>query len=89
MTDDELELRCFCSSKTLLAVCGRDSKSRQPFVHIKTWKGSRLYVEVVIESGKARIRCRKCLRWFTVRIRLDDVDMKTERLPDSIHTQLV
>lgn len=90
MTDDDsLELRCFCSGQPLLAVCGRDSKTKEPFVHIKTWKGQRLYVEVIIESGKARIRCRKCMRFWTVRIRTHGVDRQVERLPDSIHDQLV
>lgn len=84
MHDDGLELRCFCQGTPLLALCGRDTKSGEPFVHIKTWKGSRLYVEVIIESGKARIRCRKCFRFHTVRIVRGTVDMKVERLPDSI-----
>lgn len=81
---ESLELRCFCSGTPLLAICGRNTKTHQPFVHIKTWKSQKLIAEVIIESGKARIRCRKCLRFHTVTIRTDDVNMKPEQLPDSL-----
>lgn len=81
---DPLEVRCFCSGTPLLAICGRDTKTHQPFIHIKTWKGQRLYAEIIITEGVARIRCRKCMRFHTVRIRPTDVDVKQERLPDSL-----
>lgn len=78
------EVRCFCQRKPLLAVCGRDSKSGEPFVHIKTWKQQRLYAEVVVTSGVVRIHCRECLRWHTIRIVRLKVDVRPEELPESI-----
>lgn len=63
-----IELRCYCTGKPLLARCGRDDDTGEPWVHVKSWKGDRLYVEVVILSGVVRLRCRKCLRWHRVKI---------------------
>jgi hypothetical protein len=54
------------------------------FVHIKTWKGGKLYVEAIVTDGTAHIRCRECLRWHTVRIVRERVNVTAERLPDSI-----
>lgn len=79
-----LELRCFCDKKPILALCGRDSSSGEPFVHVKAHRQQRVQAEVVITSGTARIRCRSCLRWHTVRIKRGDVDARPERLPDTI-----
>jgi hypothetical protein len=79
-----MEIRCTCSRQPLLAVVGRDSKTNQPFIHVKTWKGGRLYAEVVVESGKVRLHCRECFRWLTVTIRHLSIESKSERLPDSI-----
>lgn len=82
--DGSLEIRCFCNRRPLLARCGRDLNSGEPFVHIKTWKKDRLYVEVVVTQGIARIRCRECMRWHTVRIVRDRMKITQEKLPDSI-----
>lgn len=79
----DLEVRCFCSRRPLLAVAGRDTKTGHGFVHIKSWKGGRLYVEAIVTQGVAHIRCRECLRWHTVRI-IHDVSVKQEKLPDSL-----
>lgn len=78
------QVRCFCRNKPLLAVCGRDARSSEPFVHVKTWKGGRLYAEVIITSGVARIRCRDCLRWHTIRIVKLAIDVRPEELPVTI-----
>lgn len=78
------EIRCFCNRSPLLAVCGVDSITRQPFVHIKAYRQNRIFAEVVITSGTARIRCRECLRWHKVTIRVETVDTVVERLPESI-----
>lgn len=63
-----LELRCYCSSRPLLARCGRDPVTGEPWVHVKTWKQKRLYTEVIATGGTVRIRCRECLRWMNVKI---------------------
>lgn len=63
-----IAVRCFCVDHPLLAMCGRDEASGEPWVHVKTWKRGRLYAEVVATAGDVKIRCRDCLRWHTVRI---------------------
>ena len=70
MTENRgVPLRCsFCSTSPLLAMFGVDSKTGEPWVHIKSWKGDRLYVEAVIVSGVVRLRCRICSRWNRVKI---------------------
>lgn len=78
----ELELRCFCHRKPLLGVAGRGTDGKG-YVHIKTWKGNRLYAEVVIVAGTAMVRCRECLRWHRFRIRTE-VQAAPAELPESI-----
>ena len=78
------EMRCTCSRAPLLAVGGRDAAGKG-FLHIMTWKGKRLYVNVVITDGTARIQCRECLRWWKVTIRYEKMESRQERLPESIH----
>jgi hypothetical protein len=79
----ELEIRCGCSRRPLLAVAGRDTKTKHGFIHIKSWKGNRLYTEVVVTEGIAHIRCRECLHWTKVRI-VKDVSVNAEELPATI-----
>jgi len=62
-----LEVRCHCARRPLLAKCGRDDDG-EPWVHVKVWKGKRLYTELVATSGDVKIRCRDCLRWQVIRI---------------------
>lgn len=81
---NELEVRCFCRRTPLLAVCGRDSGSGQPFVHVKAFKQNRIFAEVVITSGTAHIRCRECMRFHKVTIKHVGVTTKPERLPETI-----
>lgn len=82
---DPLELRCFCSKRPLLAVCGVDAATGEPFIHIKAYKQKRIYSEVVVTSGTVRIHCRDCLRWQTVTIRYGEkVSMRQEPLPETI-----
>lgn len=86
----ELELRCFCSRRTLLAVCGRDSRTGEPYVWLKVHKSAgrdrppRLFAEMVATSGVVRLRCRDCCRWHKVVIRRKGVDFGSEALPQSI-----
>jgi len=62
-----LEVRCHCRLRPLLAKCGLDDDG-EPFVHVKVWKGKRLYTEVLATGGDVKIRCRECLRWQTIRV---------------------
>lgn len=78
------ELRCNCSRKPLLAVCGR-SDDGKGFIHVMTWKGKRLYVNIVVTDGTARIQCRECLRWHRVTIVYETVESTEDQLPDSIN----
>ena len=67
--DRGIPLRCaFCETPPLLAMFGVDRKTGEPWVHIKSWKGQRLYVEAVILSGIVSLRCRSCARWNRVKI---------------------
>lgn len=84
MPSSNLEVRCFCARKPLIAVCGRDSKTGQPFIHIKSARKDRINAEVVITEGTARIRCRSCLRWHKIRIKLVDIEHKPEELPPTL-----
>jgi hypothetical protein len=79
----DLEIRCFCNRAPLLAVAGRDTKSGDGYIHIKSWKGNRLYTEVIVTSGVAHVRCRECFRWHTIKI-VHTVSVTAEKLPDSI-----
>jgi hypothetical protein len=79
----QLDIRCLCGRRPLLAIAGRDDDG-EPYIHIKTWKGQRLYVEVVITSGDCRVRCRNCMRWWKLVIRRLDVDVRQQDLPDGI-----
>jgi hypothetical protein len=67
MADGGLPMRCFCAGEPLLAVCGVD-RAGEPWVHVKVWKGQRLYSEIMVSSGVVKLRCRKCLRWHKVTI---------------------
>jgi len=78
------EVRCFCHRKPLLAVCGVDTDTGQAFIHVKSWKGGRLYTEMVVTAGTASIRCRECLRWHKLKITQAKVDVQQEKLPASI-----
>lgn len=82
--DKELEVRCFCARAPLLALCGRDTKTGDPYVHVKSARKDRINAEVLVTSGSARVRCRECLRWHTIRIRRVNVEHKPEELPASL-----
>lgn len=61
----EKELRCFCRGEPLLATYGID-KNGELFVHVKIFKQNRIYGELLIISGVAKMRCRNCLRWHRI-----------------------
>jgi len=82
--DGRLEARCCCSHAPLLAVCGRDTSTGEPFVHVKSYKGNKLYTEVVATSGTVWIRCRDCYRWHRIDIKRVAVERLIAEIPDSI-----
>lgn len=82
--DDNLEIHCFCRRSPLLARCGRDTRSGELFVHVRSAKKDRINAEVVVTSGTVRVRCRDCSRWHTITIKQPNVQHKPEGLPDSI-----
>jgi len=84
MAADPLEIRCFCDRQPILALAGRDSATGEPFVHVKAHRQGRIQAEVIITSGSARIHCRSCLRWHTVRIKRTGVEARQERLPETL-----
>lgn len=62
------ELHCFCSRRPMLAMYGIDGQGKL-FVHIKIYKQSRIFGEVLVTDGVVKLHCRECLRWHTVIIR--------------------
>lgn len=77
-----MDLRCTCSARPILAKAHQvDSRW---VLHVKVYKRREIYAEVIIESGSTvRLRCRACLRWFTVRIRPQPTSVQ-EDLPVSL-----
>ena len=60
-------IRCFCAHRPILAMQGLDEKGK-PFVHIKIYKQSRIYGEIIFTVGEIRIKCRECYRWHIIKI---------------------
>lgn len=59
-------IECFCARRPLLALAGVDRRTKKGFVWIKSIKNGNIVVEVIVESGTVRIRCRECLRFYSV-----------------------
>lgn len=79
-----VELRCYCKSTPLLAVCGRDSLTGDPFVHVKSVRNGNINAEVIAHEGMIRIRCKRCQRWHTVTIKRVSVEQVAEKLPATV-----
>ena len=62
------ELRCFCSRKPLLATYGIDAQGSL-YVHVKIYKQSRIFGEIIVTDGTVKVLCRECLRWHRVVMR--------------------
>lgn len=77
------ELRCFCRRQPLLAVFGIDDNSRV-YIHIKVYKNRRIFGEVFVTRGDAKIRCRECLRWYTVEISNSSAKLVESTVPHSV-----
>jgi hypothetical protein len=79
----EVELRCCCSRRPLLGVGGRDANGK-PYLHVKIFKQHRVYGEIIADSGTVRVRCRECLRWHRITIRVERLEMVEQPLPASL-----
>lgn len=80
-----LEIRCeFCRFHPILAITGRDDETGEPFLHIKSYKQSRVYVEIVVLSGTVMIKCRDCYHWHKLTIRRSSIEAVPEPLPASV-----
>ena len=62
------ELRCFCSRTPLLAIYGIGPDSR-PYLHVRVYKQSRVYAEMLCRGGQVDLMCRECVRWHRITIR--------------------
>lgn len=61
------EIRCYCRRKPLLAVFGLNEKGK-PYVHVKVFKNRRIFGEILVTRGDIQLRCRECLRWYSITI---------------------
>jgi hypothetical protein len=46
---------------------GIDEKGKL-FVHVRIYKQSRIFGEILVTDGTVKLHCRECLRWQTVNI---------------------
>jgi hypothetical protein len=78
-----VEIRCTCRRAPLLAIGDRNRRTGQGYIHVRVVKSGVVYSDVVVESGVARIRCRECAHFTTVRINRA-VAPRQEPLPEGI-----
>lgn len=83
MPETRHDLRCFCSRKPKLAEWGRTADGK-PYVHIRIFKQTKLFGEVVATSGSLDICCRECLRWTHVTIQSDVGIQRNQRVPAAV-----
>ena len=86
MNRTEHDLRCSCKEKPLLATYGVDSK-RELYIHIKVWKQSRVFGEVLIKSGTVKIHCRECGLWHTIIMKEKTANLKPIDLPGELNQE--
>jgi hypothetical protein len=81
----EHDLRCFCGRSPLLAIYGVDEDGNL-FVHVRVYKGKRLYHESVLYGGIVKLRCRECYRWHRVLIRprTQKAELTVDQHPPSV-----
>lgn len=68
------EIKCFCIRTPLLALIKH--RNGKPYVHIRCYKGNRIYVEVELTVGTMRFKCRECFRWHEVSIVRDKASVR-------------
>lgn len=79
----DVPIRCFCPKRCLLAI-GRTDALGAWVIHVRVHKGGKLISEVVADHGPLWVRCRECLRWHKLTIRMQSVHHRAEHLPDGI-----
>jgi hypothetical protein len=65
----EVEFRCDCRSRRLLALCGVNEE-QQLYVYVKAYKQKQIITElivVLVEGAKLKLKCPSCMRWQTLR----------------------
>lgn len=80
------EIRCFCRRRPLLATYGLDDK-RKVYIHVKVFKNRRIYGEILITRGEVQLRCRECMRWYTLSIREGRPELVETPEPNSVAHQ--
>ena len=76
------ELRCVCRYHPLLGMWGMDTDGK-PYVHIRVFKGGRLYTEVFTKHT-IEITCRDCFRVQKIIIRSNDALLDKQAKPRTI-----
>lgn len=59
--------RCICFKQPILAVIKADEEDK-PFVHLRVYKQTRIFGEIVFTFGEMHLKCRECYRWHRIRI---------------------
>jgi hypothetical protein len=79
------EIRCYCRRQPLLATYGID-ESGKVYLHVKVYKSRRIFGEVLVTEGTGTVslRCRECMRWFTVPFRHGKPHLVESPVPESI-----
>lgn len=68
-SSSEIELRCSCSRRPLLAVCRIDKRTGNYSVHVKSYRQQRIFVDAEFANPTStRLTCRECLRDLRVQI---------------------
>lgn len=67
------EFHCDCTHKPLLAMYGLESNNR-PYVHVRVYKGNRLYAEIYTNHTVV-LTCRDCFRRHRIIMRGRTVKM--------------
>lgn len=65
-------LRCVCSRQPLLAYYGKADNDK-PYVHVKVYKQSKVYGEMLVTDGTCHLLCRECYRWTRIRLATETV----------------
>lgn len=61
-------------------------KNHKLYVHVRIYKNSRIYGEMLVTEGTVHLRCRECFRWQRVII-VDQghARLKPETKPQALH----
>lgn len=78
------ELRCYCRRQPLLATYGLDERGKT-YLHVKVYKNRRIFGEILVTGSQStvQLRCRECMRWFTVVFKPEPELIETVE-PDSV-----